>query len=80
MSKSEVVFRVLDGNRIQCQVLPPEGQRFTLSGSSTDEVPEFEKGVLGDNRALVTNAWAFAIAKYEAVTMPDPEQQKNAKG
>lgn len=78
MSKSAVVFRVLDGNRIQCQVVPPEGQRLTLSGSSTDEVPEFEKGGLGDNRALVKNAWAFAIAKYEAVTMPEPEQQKNA--
>lgn len=79
MSKSEVFFRILDGNRIQCQVVPPEGQRLTLSGSSTDEVPEFEKGGLGDSRALVTNAWAFAIARYEAVTRPDQEQQKNAQ-
>jgi hypothetical protein len=78
MQKSEVVARVLEGNRIQCDVVSPRGQKLTLSGGTTDEVPEFEEGGLGDNRALVANAWAFAKARYDAVSLPDQEQQKNA--
>ncbi|TJY69463.1 DUF726 domain-containing protein [Arthrobacter sp. CAU 1506] len=78
MQKSEVVFRFLDGTRVQCQIVSPRGQKLTLSGNINEE-PEFEMGGLGDNRALVGCAWAFAKAKYEAVTLPDQEQQKNAE-
>lgn len=79
MQKSEVVARVLDANRLQCQIVSPKSQTLTLSGKTTDEEPDFEKGGLGDNRALVMNAWAFAKAKYEAVSLPDQQQQKNAE-
>lgn len=78
MQKSEVVARVLDGNRIQCQIISARGQKLTLLGNTTDEEPEFERGSFGDNRALVVNAWAFAKARFDAVNLPDQEEQKNA--
>ncbi|MFT4468533.1 DUF726 domain-containing protein [Arthrobacter sulfonylureivorans] len=79
MQKSEVIFRVLDGNRIESRIISPRGNILTLSGGTTDSQPEFESGGLGDNRALVASAWAFAMAKYAAVNLPDQEQQKTAE-
>lgn len=79
MPKSEILFRVLDGARIQCDVVSPREYRLTLTGSNTDVEPEVGEGLLGNNRALVTNAWAFALAKYEAVTLPDQDLQKAAE-
>ena len=79
MQKSEVVARVLDGNQIQCLIVSPSGQKLTLTGNVTDEEPAFEKVGLGSNRALVNSAWAFAMDRYAAVTLPDQQQQKNAE-
>jgi hypothetical protein len=79
MSKSEILFRVLDGNNIQCDVVSPRGYKLTLVGNSTDIEPVVGEGILGNNRSLVTNAWAFALAKYEAVTLPDEDLQKSAE-
>ena len=79
MSKSEILFRVLDGERMQCEIVSPRGYRLMLSGSNTDNEPVIGEGILGDNRALVTNAWAFALAKYSAVTLPDEDLQKAAE-
>lgn len=79
MQKSEVVARVLNGNQIQCRVISPGGQTLTLNGGTTDEQPTFEKVGLGNNRALVNSAWAFAMDRYAAVDLPDQEQQRNAE-
>lgn len=79
MQKSEVVARVLGGDSIECTITSPRGQRLTLSGKVADDEPEFETVGLGNNRALVSNAWAFAKARYAAVNLPDQEQQKNAE-
>lgn len=78
MRNSEVVARVLDGNRLQCEIVSPSGQQLTLSGSYTDDEPKLNTCGLGRNRALVSNAWAFAKAKYESVSLPDQEQQNTA--
>lgn len=79
MPKSEILFRMLNGGRIQCDVVSPKGYKLTLSGNSNDIIPEVGPGMLGDNRALVTNAWAFALARYEAVTLPEEDLQKAAE-
>lgn len=79
MQKSEVVARVLDGNQIKCEIVSPLGQTLTLTGSTTDVEPTFEKVGLGNNRALVNSAWAFAMDRYAAVNLPDREQQQNAE-
>ncbi|MDD0858236.1 hypothetical protein NHF46_11615 [Arthrobacter alpinus] len=78
MQKASVVARVLDGNRLECNVVSPKGQEITLSGLTTDVEPQVGAGELGSNRLLVNNAWAFAKAKFDAVNLPDQEQQKNA--
>lgn len=78
MPKTEILFRVLDGDRIQCNVVSPRGYKVTLSGSNTDSEPVVGEGILGKNRSLVTNAWAFALARYAAVTLPDEDLQKAA--
>ena len=79
MSKSEILFRMLDGDRIQCDVVSPRGYKVSLSGSNTDNEPVVGEGILGDNRSLVTNAWAYALARYAAVTLPDQDLQKAAE-
>ncbi|GAA1886235.1 hypothetical protein GCM10009715_35460 [Paeniglutamicibacter psychrophenolicus] len=79
MQKSKVVARVLEGNQIQCQIVSPSGQKLTLTGNTTGEEPTFEKVGLGNNRALVNSAWAFAMDRYAAVNLPDQQQQKNAE-
>jgi hypothetical protein len=79
MPKAEIVFRVLDGNRIECRVVAPSGRELRLRGATANAKPEFTTGDLGDNRALVTSSWAFAMAEFAAVNLPDREQQKYAK-
>lgn len=79
MQKSEVVARVLDGNRLECQIVSPQGKKLILSGSVADDEPTFEKDGLGTNRLLVRNAWAFARTRHEAVSLPDQEHQRNAE-
>lgn len=77
--RAEVVARVLSGNQIKCKVVSSGGQKLTLIGSSTDREPTFEKAGLGNNRALVNSAWAFAMDRHAAVDLPDQQQQKNAE-
>lgn len=78
LQKSSVVARVLDGNRLECHIVAPKGQKLTLSGLTMDVEPQVGAGELGSNRLLVNNAWAFAKAKFDAVNLPDQDQQKNA--
>ncbi len=44
MSKSSVVARVLDGDRLECQVVSPRGERLTLTGTTTDVEPTDRRG------------------------------------
>lgn len=79
MQRSKIGARVLDGNRIQCQIVSPSGTQLLLSGNTTGEEPDLEKGGLGSNRSLVSTAWAFALANFEAVSLPDLELHKYAE-
>lgn len=79
MSKSQVLFRVLDTGRIQCDVVSPKGYKLTLSGSHTDAEPEVGQGILGENQSLISNAWAYALNRHAAVNLPDEDQQKAAE-
>jgi hypothetical protein len=80
MAKSKVVTRVMEGDRLECQVESPYGEKLTLTGSTKDVEPEVEGSpVLKGNRALLNNAWAFAKFTYLKVNLPSQEEQKNAE-
>jgi hypothetical protein len=50
------------------------------TGSTTDVEPELDgSALLGDNRALVDNAWAFAKCTHLKVSLPSQEEQKDAE-
>lgn len=50
-----------------------------MAGAATDPIPQFEKTGLGTHGFLVDHAWAYALSRYQAVDLPDREQQKNAE-
>jgi len=79
MTTSTVVARVLDGDQLECVVTPPEGQPLTLSGAATDAIPHFDPSGLGAHPFLVDHAWAYALSRFQAVNLPDREQQQNAE-
>ncbi len=71
---------MLNGDRLECQVVSPEGEKLTLTGSTSDVEPKVEgSAALRGNRALVHNAWAFAKFTYLKVNLPSQEEQKNAE-
>jgi len=79
VSTSSVIARVLDGDRLECQVLSPRGNKLTLMGTTADIEPEVEgPAALQGNRALVHNAWAFAKFTYLKVNLPSEEEQEGA--
>lgn len=79
MSKVTVVARVLEGDRLECQVVTPRDKRLTLAGRTTDVEPELDgHDVLQGNRALVNNAWAYAKFTFHKVNLPTLEEQKHA--
>ena len=56
------------------------GERLMLTGSTTDVEPELDgSALLGDNRTLVDNAWAFAKCTHLKVSLPSQEEQKDAE-
>jgi hypothetical protein len=68
-------------------VVSDQGATLSLAGDVTDLEPTVQSdGVLKDDRALLSNAWAFAKTWHEARTtsnaealeVPDPETQKAA--
>ena len=80
VSKSNVVARVLVGDRLECQVVSPQGDRLTLTGNTTDVEPKVEGSAeLAGNHALVHNAWAFAKFTYLKVNLPSQEEQEGAE-
>jgi Protein of unknown function (DUF726) len=81
MSKTSVVARVLDGDRLECQIVSPQGKRLTLTGTTADVEPKSIDGAatLRGNRALVHNAWAFAKFTYLKVNLPSADEQKGAE-
>lgn len=79
MATSKVVSRVLNGDRLECVVTPPKGEPLTLTGAAADPIPQFEKTGLGTHAFLVDHAWAYALSRYQAVNLPDLEQQRIAE-
>ncbi|MFT6392719.1 MAG: hypothetical protein ACJA14_002246, partial [Ilumatobacter sp.] len=79
MAKTSVVARVLEGDRLECQVTPEHGERLTLTGKTTDVEPTVEgPSPLQKYQAIVDNAWAFAKFAYLTVHLPSHEEQKAA--
>lgn len=79
MPKATVVTRVLSGDRLECQIVSPEGPKLTLTGTTADVEPEVDGWtVFVGNRALINNAWAFAKFTHLKVSLPTPEEQKDA--
>lgn len=80
MSKSNAVARVLDGNRLECQVESPKGEVLKLTGKTTDVEPKISgPTALATNRALGHNAWAHAKFTYLKVNLPSKDEQKGAE-
>jgi hypothetical protein len=80
MTKSTVIARILDGNRLECRVTSPRNEQLVLTGKTTDVEPETEGSpALGGNRALVNNAWAYAKFTYLKVSLPTLKAQKGAE-
>lgn len=60
---------VIEGTRLRVEVVSDQGATLALAGDVTDLEPTVETdGVLKDNPALLSNAWAFAKTWYEART------------
>ena len=79
MSKTTVVSRVLEGDRLECQVTPEHGEPLTLTGRTTDIEPTVEgSSPLQEYPAIVDNAWAFAKYTYLKVHLPSEDEQKFA--
>ncbi|WP_203336712.1 DUF726 domain-containing protein [Nocardioides limicola] len=81
MSKVSIVARVIDGNRIECRVVSAQGPELTLTGSVDDQDPEINgqgDPAFVENRALASNAWAYATFTHKSVSLPDREQQTAA--
>lgn len=75
---------VVEGTCLRVEVVSDQGAKLTLVGEFTDLEPTVESdGVLKDNPALLSNAWAYAKTWYEARTtsyadalaVADPEGQ-----
>lgn len=78
MVKTEILARFDDGV-LTCSITTPEGHSIRLSGSSGTLEPDVEwPDGLDENRALVTNAWAFTTLKYRSLTGPSVREQEEA--
>ena len=79
MSKTTVVARVLEGDRLECQITPEHGEALTLTGRTTDVEPTIKgSSPLQEYPAIVDNAWAFAKYTYLKVHLPSEDEQKFA--
>ena len=78
--RSTVGTRVLKGDRLECQVVSPPGEKLALTGKTSDVEPEVEgSAAFHGNRALVHHVWAFAKFTYLKVSLASQEEQKNAE-
>lgn len=78
MSKSLITAQVLDGDRLVCQVVSPRGMKLNLIVSSADPAPEVDgSAALQGNRALMTNAWAYAKFTHLKVSLPSQHEQES---
>ncbi|MFJ2617979.1 hypothetical protein [Glutamicibacter sp. NPDC087344] len=78
MKNPEIVARALDGDRLLCVLSTASGQQLTLQGTNNDVDPAIDDSKLSSNVALVRNAWAFAVSKYESISLEDATEQKQA--
>lgn len=79
-SESTVVARVLNGDRLECQIVTPHEKTLSLTGKLSDIEPQVEgHSELQRNRALVNNGWAYAKFTFQKVNLPTLEEQKSAE-
>lgn len=75
-----VIARVSDGTRLLVDVVSDQGATLSLVGDLADVTPTVVSGeALAGNPALLSNAWAFAKARYDMLMLPDALQQKQAE-
>lgn len=81
MGGTDVVTRVLEGDRLKCKITSSEGEELLLTGSRIDVEPPLVWGSekLRRSRALVDNAWACAKFTSLMVSLPTDEGQQNAR-
>lgn len=80
VSKAIVITRVLDGNQLECRATSPKEETLVLTGAVDDVEPEVEGSEkLRTNRALLLNAWAYAKYTFQKVSLPTPEEQRQAE-
>lgn len=78
MPKSEIIFRVLDGNLLSCDITSEGEKLLSLRGEYADECGRQIENRFGSNKALLISAWDFARTSYESVSLEDAAQQKQA--
>lgn len=81
MAKSRAVARLLEDGQLECAVTTKQGESFTVSGFITDLEPTISGDAkdLWDNRALITNAWAFAKHTRLSIMLSTDEEQQYAR-
>lgn len=73
------VARILERDRLECQIKSPRGKKLTLTGAVLDVEPSAEGSEeLQSNRALLHNAWAYAKNTYLKVSLPTLDEQHRA--
>jgi len=80
MAKTSVVARIVSENMWECRVETKSGRTLTLTGNHDGNEPTVEGDeILTANRALITNAWAFAEFRHRSVTLEEDELQEEAE-
>jgi len=80
VSRVALVARVLERDRLECQITSPRGRKLKLTGSVMDLEPIAEGSEeLQSNPALLHNAWAYAKNTYLKVSLPTLEEQRHAE-
>lgn len=71
MAKSSVVARVLDGDRLKCQIVSPRDGQLMLTGSTTDLEPTVEGSIeLSGNRGGAQPAWRSPLRRSSPFSSP----------
>ena len=79
MAKTMVTARLLDGDQLECRVVSAAGTELVLSGTPRDIRPHSEgPDTLRNNRAVVSNAWAYAKFMHDSVRLSTNVEQERA--
>lgn len=80
VAKGKITARLDDDGALVCTVTTAGGLLLTLRGSAATVEPERDEEVplLGENPALVHNAWAYAKHLHAANNLLEPSERKEA--